>query len=104
LTEPSGQTARAATLRKEVNHLKRVLAEKTLEVDVFKRALQKVEARSRLSRQLRRESIYDQIREILPLQGGLGVEGMCELATVSRAGFCRRIKEPQPARKQKCGP
>jgi transposase len=42
---PPGQSARASTLRKEVNHLKRVLAEKTLEVDFFKSALQKVEAR-----------------------------------------------------------
>jgi putative transposase len=30
--EAAGQNARASTLRKEVNHLKRVLAEKTLEV------------------------------------------------------------------------
>ena len=43
--ELPGQNARASTLRKEVNHLKRVLAEKTLEVDFFKSALQKVEAR-----------------------------------------------------------
>jgi transposase-like protein len=47
MTEPRG--TRASTLRKEVNHLKRVLAEKTLEVDFFKSALQKVEARRRLS-------------------------------------------------------
>ena len=40
---------RASTLRKEVNHLKRVLAEKTLEVDFFKGALQKVEARRQQS-------------------------------------------------------
>ena len=36
---------REARLRNEVNRLKRVLAEKTLEVDFFKGALQKVEAR-----------------------------------------------------------
>jgi len=34
-----------ARLRHEVNQLKRALAEKTLEVDFFKGALQKVEAR-----------------------------------------------------------
>jgi transposase-like protein len=34
-------------LRKEVRDLKRVLAEKTLEVDFFRGALQKVEARRR---------------------------------------------------------
>jgi len=37
--------AREATLRKEVSQLKRVLAEKVLEVDFFKGALQQVEAR-----------------------------------------------------------
>ena len=47
--KPPGQKARASRLRKEVNHLKRVLAEKTLEVDFFRSALQKVEARRRQS-------------------------------------------------------
>jgi transposase-like protein len=41
--------ARESTLRKEISQLKRVLAEKTLEVDFFKGALQKVEARRRNS-------------------------------------------------------
>ena len=39
--------AREATLRNEVSRLKRVLAEKVLEVDFFKGALRKVEARRR---------------------------------------------------------
>ena len=43
--KPPLKNSRASTLRKEVNHLKRVLAEKTLEVDFFKGALQKIEAR-----------------------------------------------------------
>ena len=46
---PSGggppANAREATIRKEVSHLKRVLAEKVLEVDFFKGALHTVEAR-----------------------------------------------------------
>ena len=42
-------TSRAATLRKEVSQLKRVLAEKVLEVDFFKGALQHVEARRQRS-------------------------------------------------------
>jgi transposase-like protein len=37
--------SREATLRKEVSHLKRVLAEKVLEVDFFTGALHSVEAR-----------------------------------------------------------
>ena len=43
--EALSQSSRESTLRKENNQLKRVLAEKTLEVDFFKSALQKVEAR-----------------------------------------------------------
>ena len=39
------ESPRESTLRKENNQLKRVLAEKTLEVDFFKGALQKIEAR-----------------------------------------------------------
>jgi len=47
--EAPGQEARASPLRKEANHWKRVLAEKTLEVDFFRSALQKVEARRQQS-------------------------------------------------------
>ena len=43
------QNSRESTLRKEVSQLKRVLAEKTLELDFFKGALQKVEARRQQS-------------------------------------------------------
>jgi transposase-like protein len=48
--EPRGSNgppanSREATLRKEVSQLKRVLAEKVLEVDFFKGALHTVEAR-----------------------------------------------------------
>ena len=39
------ENSRESTLRKEVHQLKRLLAEKTLEVDFFKGALQKIEAR-----------------------------------------------------------
>ena len=43
------QNSRESTLRKEVSKLKRVLAEKTLELDFFKGALQKIEARRQQS-------------------------------------------------------
>jgi transposase len=43
------QNSREFTLRKEVQQLKRLLAEKTMEVDFFKGALQKVEARRQRS-------------------------------------------------------
>jgi transposase-like protein len=45
---PPGNS-RESTLRKEISQLQRVLADKTLEVDFFKGALQKVEARRRNS-------------------------------------------------------
>ena len=41
----SADTSPVRELRKEIRELKRVLAEKTLEADFFKGALQKVEAR-----------------------------------------------------------
>jgi len=46
---PPPQNSRESTLRKEVSQLKRVLADKTLELDFFKGALQKVEARRQQS-------------------------------------------------------
>jgi len=37
---------------------------------------------------------------MMPLQGGLNVERMCELAPVSRAGFYRWLQEPQPVEEE----
>ncbi len=45
---PPPESSRESTLRKEVSQLKRLLADKTVEVDFFKGALQKVEARRQL--------------------------------------------------------
>ena len=42
---PPAESLREARLRHEVSQLKRALADKTLEVDFFKGALQKIEAR-----------------------------------------------------------
>ena len=44
-SEGAPPKSREARLRHEVNQLKQALAEKTLEVDFFKGALQKIEAR-----------------------------------------------------------
>jgi transposase len=46
---PVAGEAPESALRKQIRQLQRVLAEKTLEVDFFKGALQKVEARRRES-------------------------------------------------------
>jgi transposase InsO family protein len=43
-----------------------------------------------------RDGIYDQIREVMAMQGSLSVERMCQLARVSRAGFYRSMKEHLP--------
>jgi len=36
----------------------------------------------------------------MPLQGGLNIERMCELARVSRASFYRSLKEQRPAEEE----
>jgi len=48
-TGPPGKS-RAAVLEQEISRLKRVLADKTLELDFFKGALQKIEERRRQSK------------------------------------------------------
>ena len=85
--EASRPSTHTASHRKEILQLKRLLAEKTMEVDFFKGALQKVEARRQKQEQLWRDGIYEQIREVMPLQGGLSIERMCQLVTVSRRSF-----------------
>lgn len=53
MVEPGEEASRPSThmasYRREIQQLKRLLAEKTLEVDFFKGALQKVEARRQRS-------------------------------------------------------
>jgi transposase-like protein len=48
--EPATGSSPQATLHRKVHQLKRVLVDKTLEVDFFKGALQKVEARRQRTR------------------------------------------------------
>jgi len=50
LTTQAAENGNLETLRRENAHLKRVLAEKALEVDFFKGALQQVEARRQSAR------------------------------------------------------
>jgi hypothetical protein len=47
-----------------------------------------------------RDGVYDQIREVMPLQGGSSIERICELARVSRASFYRSPKEQEPAEEE----
>lgn len=47
-------------------------------------------------RKLWRDGIYDEVREVMPMQGNLGIERMCQLGQVSRAGFYRYLQEKTP--------
>jgi transposase InsO family protein/transposase-like protein len=85
----STQNSRESRLRGEVSKLKLLLADKTVEVDFFRSALQKVEARrqqSDISGEMASTTKFE-----MPLQGGLSIERMCQLAQVSRAGFYRYL-------------
>jgi transposase-like protein len=97
--------SRETTLRRELHRVKRLLAEKTVDVDFFKSALQRVEAR-RQKRNTAGEKASTR-RSEMPLQGSLSIERMCQLAQVIRAGFyrylqCRPPKPCQPV--VRCAP
>jgi transposase-like protein len=78
LGENGEESARASThegsYRKQVLRLKQLLAEKTLEVDFFKGTLQKIRGSTPEDWRVWRDGIYEQIREVMPLQGGLTIE------------------------------
>jgi len=102
-TEPGASSAspdtREFTFAKEISQLKRLPAEKVQED--FQRCLAKVEARRRCRAKRWREGIYDQIREMMSMQGNLSVERMCVLAMY--AGLSHRsfqISENQTWRKR----
>src|SRR6266852_5832960 len=74
----STQNSRESRLRREVNKLKRLLADKTVEMDFFKGALQKVEARRQQSDMSGEKA--STTKSEMPLQGSLSIERMCQLA------------------------
>ena len=65
--KPLPENPRESTLRKEVSQLKRLLAEKTVELDFFKGALQK--GLTPEERYQSREVSTTKIEELMPLQG-----------------------------------
>jgi len=91
------QNSRESTLRKEVSKLKRLLADKTVEMDFFRSALQKVRAR-RQQNDVTGEKAST-VKSETRLQGKLSIERMCLLAQVSRAGFYRYLKGRAPVEK-----
>jgi len=86
--------SRESALRKELLRVKRLLAEKTVELDFFKGALQRVGARRQKS-DISGERASTR-RSEMPLQGSLSVERMCQLAQVSRAGYYRHLQSRAP--------
>jgi AcrR family transcriptional regulator len=76
-----------------------MLAEKA-EVDFFRGALQKVEARRPEERRTGGAGIYDQFREVMSSQGNLSIERMCELTRVSRASFYRSFRDKHPVEEE----
>jgi transposase len=92
--ELTPQTSRESTLRKEISKLKRLLADKTVEVDYFRGALQKVEARRQQS-DISGEKAST-MKSKTRLQGSLSIERMCQLAQVSRAGSYRYLQGRAP--------
>src|ERR1700694_4926419 len=55
----------------------------------FQRCLAKSRGSTPEQRQFWRDGIFDQIRELMTVQGSLGVERMCQLAGVGGARFYR---------------
>ena len=47
-----------------------------------------------------REGIYEHIREMMPLQGRLSIEHMCQLVVVTRRGFYRSLRRREPAEEE----
>lgn len=93
-SEITRQKLREAVLRNEISRLKRLLGDKMLEVDFFKAALQKIEARRQNS------AISGGQASTMPsgtqLPGSLSVEHKCRLAQVRRAGFYRHLHGQAP--------
>jgi len=75
--------------------LKRLLADKTLEVDFLRGRAHRRDATS-ADRHVWRAGIYAHIRDVMSRQGRLSIERMCYLAQVSRAGFYRSLRASQP--------
>jgi putative transposase len=66
----------------------------------FQRCLAKNRGSTPAQQQLWRNGIYDQIREVMSLQGSLSIERMCQLVPVSRRGFYRSLQEQQPVEEE----
>jgi hypothetical protein len=96
MTKARRQMVLNGSYASRLHRLKRVIADKTREADFFQRCLAKNRGSTPEQNQLWRNGIFDQIEEMMPMQGGLGIERMCRLAGVSRASFYRSLQERSP--------
>ena len=92
--ELTRQRSREAALHNEITRLKRLLGDKTPEPDFFKAALQKIGARRQNNGISGGQA--STMQSVTQLQGSLGVERMCQLAQVSRAGYYRYLQSQAP--------
>ena len=92
--EGLAKRSREGVLYRENKQLKEALARKDSGSRFFRRCLAK--SRGSTPAEFWREGIYDQIREVMSMQGSLSIERMCQLAQVSRAGFYRSLAEKKP--------
>src|SRR5260370_11345451 len=83
-TPKRGQPAKATAGRKDIG------------AGFFQRCLAKSRGSTPEARYEWREGVYDEIQEVMPLQGSLSIERMCQLAGVSRAGFYRSLQDRAP--------
>ena len=87
---------REKALVTEVEQLKKALAEKVLEVDFLQGALHKIEARRQGQTSTGAKASTTRSGKVMPVQGSLSVERMCQVAVVSRAGYYRSFAEQCP--------
>src|SRR5882672_8620143 len=91
---------REAELKKEVEKLKQALAGKSTGGGFFARCLAQNRGATPEERKRWRAGIYDQIREVMPVQGSLSAARMCQLSWVSRAGFYRSFRQTSPVEEE----
>jgi hypothetical protein len=102
--EPGEEAARPRTHalahRKEILQLKRMSRREGDGGGFFEGCLAKSRSSTPGQQRLWREGIYDHIRELMPLQGRLSIENMCQLVALSRRGFYRSLRQREPAEEE----
>jgi putative transposase len=78
-----------------------LVGQKTVDLDFFQQTLQHV-AEERQQSGAWRDGVYTVIQAMMAsgLQGVIGIEGMCRLADVSRAGYYRHWQASSPRREE----